>query len=134
MKSGDKELVSVLRLLSAALKHDEVAKGGQLSPDDAIAVVAREVRKREEAATEFTKGGRADRADAERAEAEILKRFLPEQLSSEDLEALVTEAIATSGATGPEHMGAVMKALMPKTKGKADGRLVSDLVKQKLGA
>lgn len=134
MKAGDKQLVDVLRLLSASIKNAEVAAGGPLPGDDAVAVVAREVRKREEAAVEYEKAGKSDRAQAERDEAEILKRYLPEQLSAEELAAAVDEAIASAGATGPEHMGAVMKFLMPKVKGKADGRAVSDLVKQRLGA
>lgn len=132
MKSGDKALVGVLRALSSALKHAEIEKGGELSDDEAVAVVAREVRKREEAAVEYDKGDRPDRAADERAESEILKRWLPEQLSADELGQLVDEAIAAAGASTQAEMGAVMKALMPKVKGRADGRAVSDMVRSKL--
>lgn len=132
MKDKDVLRLSVLRLLSSSLKAAEVQKMGDLTDDEAIAVVAKEVRKCEEAAAEFERGGRDDRRDAELKEAELLRQWLPEQLGSEELEILVEEAIAESGASGPQQMGAVMKALMPKVKGRADGKTISELVKTKL--
>jgi len=132
MKDKDASRLSVLRLLSSSLKAAEVQKMGELTDDEAIAVVAKEVRKCEEAAAEFERGGRIDRRDAELSEAQMLRQWLPEQLPRSELEHLIDEAIAESGATGPSQMGAVMKALMPKVKGRADGKTVSELVRQKL--
>ena len=132
MKSGDKLRLETLRLLSAALKNAAVAKMGELSEEEAVAIVATQVRRREEAAKEFENGGRADRAQTERLEADILREWLPAQLSNEELAALVEEAIASSGATSPAQMGLVMKVLSPKIAGRADGKTVSDLVREKL--
>lgn len=132
MKSGDKLRLETLRLLSAALKIAAVAKMGELSEEEAVTIVAREIRRREEAAKEFFDGGRADRAETERLEADILREWLPVQLSIEEIGPLVDEAIAASGATSPAQMGLVMKALMPKILGAADGKTVSDLVREKL--
>lgn len=133
LKSGDKARVSVLRLLSSALRRAEVEKRGELSEEETIAVIAREVRKREEAAGEYSRGGRDDRAQAEQAEAEILKKWLPEALSDDELSRLVDEAVSETSAAGPSDMGKVMKALMPKVSGRADGKKVSDLVRNRLG-
>lgn len=134
LKSGDKVRVSVLRLLSSALRKAEVEKRGELSEEETIAVIAREVRKREEAAAEYSRGGREDRAQSEQAEAEILKEWLPEALSEEELSQLVDEAVTESGAAGPPDMGKVMKVLMPKVSGRADGKKVSELVRNRLGS
>lgn len=132
MKSKDAELLSTLRMLSAALRNAEVEKGGPLSEDEGLALVAREAKRREETAGEFERAGRSDRADAERREAAILRRWLPEQMSKEEVAALVDEAVAESGASTPADMGKVMKVLMPKVRGRADGKMVSDLVKERL--
>lgn len=132
LKAGDKVRVSVLRLLSTALKNAEVQKMAALDADEAIQIVVREVKKRNEAAAEFEKGGRADRAADERAEADILRHWLPAQLSSEELEALVDAAVAESGATTKAETGSVMKILMPRVKGKADGKRVAELVANRL--
>jgi uncharacterized protein len=132
LKSGDKARVSVLRLLSSALKRAEVEKRGELNEEESIAVIAREVRKREEAAEEYASAGRSDRADIERSEAEILKAWLPAALSEEELSELVDDAVAESRAAGPTDLGKVMKVLMPKVSGRADGKRVSELVRQRL--
>jgi uncharacterized protein len=132
IKSGDKARVSVLRLLSTALKNEEVSKRGELSDAEATAVITREVRKREEAAAEYERGGRGDRASTERAEAGILKEWLPEAMPAEEVERLVDEAITETGSSGPRDMGKVMKVLMPKVQGRVDGKQLSELVRQKL--
>jgi uncharacterized protein YqeY len=132
IKSGDKTRVSVLRLLSSALRNAEVSKAGQLTEAETIAVIAREVRKREEAAAEYSKAGRGDRAAAEDAEAAILREWLPEAISPEELDRMVDESIAEAGASGPQDMGNVMKLLMPKVQGRAAGKKVSELVREKL--
>ncbi len=134
MKSGDKLRLETLRLLSAALKNAAVAKMGELSDEEAVTIVASQVRRREEAAKAFFDGGHIDRAETERLEADILREWLPVQLSIEELGPLVDEAISTSGATSPAQMGLVMKALMPKIAGRAEGKSVSDLVRARLTA
>lgn len=132
MKSKDSTRVSVLRLLSAALRNAEVEKSGALSQEETIAVITREMRKREEAAAEYERGGRSDRAATEEAEAAVLREWLPEPLSENEISQLVDEAIAETGASGPQQMGQVMKALMPKVQGRADGKLISELVRNRL--
>ncbi len=132
MKSGDKLRLETLRLLSAALKNAAVAKMAELSDEESVTIVASQVRRREEAAKAFSDGGHTDRAETERLEADILREWLPVQLSIEELGPLVDEAIATSGATSPAQMGLVMKALMPRIAGRADGKSLSDLVREKL--
>ena len=134
MKSAERTRVATLKLLMTAIKNAEVEKRGELTDDESIGVVSREVKRREEAAAEFRKGGREDRAKVEEEEAAILREWLPEQLSESEIESLVDQAVAEAGATSPSEMGKVMGLLMPKVKGKADGKFVSDLVKRKLGA
>ncbi|MCA1839543.1 MAG: GatB/YqeY domain-containing protein, partial [Actinobacteria bacterium] len=131
MKSGDKLRLSVLRLLMSAVKNAEVAKMDQLTHDEALGIVAKEARKREEAAVDFEKAGRQDRAAAERSEAVILNEFLPAQLSTDELSVLVAESIAEANANSASDIGAVMKVLMPKVRGRADGKAVSDAVRTK---
>lgn len=133
LRAGDKQRVSVLRMLSSSLRNAEVSKPGDLTDEEAIAVVAKEVRRREEAAQEFEKVGRRDRADAERDEAQILREWLPEPIDQSELARLVEESIAEVGATGASQIGSVMKVLMPKIRGRADGKTVSAKVKEKLG-
>lgn len=132
MKAGDKTRVSVLRLLSSSVRNAEVDKKRKLTPEEMIEVVSREVKRREEAASEFAKGNRTDRADVEKQEAEILREWLPEQLGEDQIRQLVEEAVAQTGASGPAEIGKVMAALMPKIKGRADGKVVSDLVRARL--
>ena len=133
MKSGDKLRVSTLKLLMSAIKNAQVAKRGDLTDDESIEVVSREFKKRQEAAQEYRNAGREDRASTEEAEAEILKEWMPQQLSSEEVQRLVDEAVNETGAATAAEMGKVMGVLMPKLKGRADGKLVSDLVRKKLG-
>lgn len=126
--------VSTLRMLMAELKNAEIAKRDDLEPGDELSVVAREVKRRGEAAEEYAKAGREDLSDKEKAEAEVLKEFLPEQLGEAEVERIIDEAIAETGAATPKDMGRVMGVVMPKLKGKADGKLVNALVARKLGA
>lgn len=126
--------VSTLRMLMSELKNAKIAKREDLEPDDEIAVVSREVKRRGEAASEYTKAGRDDLADKENAEAKILKEFLPEQLGEAEIEKVVDEAIAETGAATPKDIGRVMSAIMPKLKGRADGKTVNALVARRLGA
>jgi uncharacterized protein len=127
MKAGERERVSALRLVADALQKD-LKEGGA----DEIAVLRRERKRRLEAAQAYRDGGNGDRAEAEEAEAREIERYLPAELSDEDLGALIDEAIAASGASGPSEMGKVMGALMPKVGGRADGKRVSALVRGRL--
>ena len=127
LKAGERERVSALRLVADALQKD--AKDGG---DDEIAVLRRERKRRLEAAEAYRDGGSGERAEAEEAEAREIERYLPAEMSDDDLAALVDEAIAESGAQSPGDMGKVMGALMPKVGGRADGKRVSAMVKDRL--
>jgi hypothetical protein len=123
MKAGEKERVTTLRLvLSELQKDDKEGKG------DELAVLRRERKRRVEAATAFRDGGREDLATAEEAEAKIIEGYLPAEISDDELQKIVTDAIAETGAASPADMGNVMKAAMAKTQGRADGKRVSALV------
>ena len=136
MKARDKARTSALRMLIAALKNRATADGlspqGRLDDEVVEKVLASEVKRRREAAKAFGDAGRDESAAAETAEAEIYEAYLPEQLSDDELGALVDDAIAEVGATSPKEMGQVMKAAMAKVAGRADGSRVSALVKDRL--
>jgi uncharacterized protein len=129
MRAKDKERTGALRMLVNALQN--AAKEGN---DDEVAVLQGERKRRLEAAEVLDKGGRDEAATAERSEAELIEDYLPAQLSDDDLTALVDDAIAESGATEAKDMGNVMKALMPKVGGRADGKRVSAAVRERLAS
>jgi uncharacterized protein YqeY len=129
MKAREREKAAALRMVVDALQQD--AKLGQ---GDEVAVLQRERKKRVEAAEAFEGAGRAAQAAAERYEAELIEGYLPAQLSDQELEALVEDALAETGATEHKQMGQVMSAVMPKVAGRADGKRVSAAVRKKLGA
>jgi uncharacterized protein YqeY len=129
MKAGERERVGTLRMLASALQQDE--KEGKC---DAIAVLQRERKKRVEAAEAFESGGRADRAAAERSEAELIESYLPEQVSDVELAELVDAAVASTRADSAKEMGRVIGAVMAEVKGRADGKRVSTMVRERLGA
>ena len=120
MKSGDKDRVGALRMIVDALQ-----KEAKLGKGDEVAVLQRERKKRLEAADAYRDAGRAEQAEAEAFEAELISAYLPEQLSDQELNRLAAEAVQETGATEPKQMGQVMKALMPKVAGRADGKRVS---------
>jgi uncharacterized protein YqeY len=131
---GKQELAtSVLRMLKSAVKYKEVEPGAS-ALDDAgvIQIIGTLVKQRREAADQFKAGGRPELAAKEEQEIALLQAYLPQQLSKDELAQAVREAIAASGAKGAKDMGAVMKALMPKVQGKAEGRAISDEVKAQL--
>jgi uncharacterized protein len=134
MKAREQTRVSTLRMLMAAMKNTQVEKGHELDDDEVVDVIAREAKRRRESIDAFEKGGRSDLVEKETAELNVLEAYLPAKLSDEQLVELVDEAVAETGATTPKQMGEVMKALMPKIRGRADGAQVSALVKSKLGA
>ena len=128
MRSGDALRRDVLRMAQNAAYNVEKREQRTLSDDDYAAVIAREVKTRRESVEAFRKGGREDLAAKEEAEIAILAEFLPEQLSEAEIQALVDEAIAATGASSARDMGKVMGWLSPKTRGRADGKRVSELV------
>ena len=129
MKAGEREKVGALRLLSNALQQE--AKAGK---DDEVGVLRRERKRRLEAAEAYRDGGSVDRAEAEGAEAKLIEGYLPAELSDDELEALVAGAVEEAGAERPGDMGKVMGLVMPKVDGRADGKRVSDAVRERLGA
>lgn len=134
IKGRDPLTSSTLRMAIAALQNAEVAGATprELSDEDVQGLLGTEVKRRKEAADAFRGAGREEQAAKEEAEAEILRAYLPQQLSPEDLAAAVTDAIAETGATDPKAMGLVMKAVMAKVQGRADGREVSAEVRRQL--
>jgi uncharacterized protein YqeY len=134
MKARDELTTATLRMVLTAIGNEEVAgkAARQLSDDEVLKVIAREAKKRREAADAFTSGGRPDRAERELAEGAVLDGYLPAQLSDEELAALVRDAIAEAGASGPQAMGAVMKVVGPKVAGRADGGRIAAAVKAAL--
>ncbi len=129
MKAGERERAAALRMVVDALQKD-----AKLGDGDEVAVLQREHKKRLEAAEAYRDGGRAEQADTEQSEAELIEAYLPEQLSDEQLADLVSAAIAETGATELGQMGQVMSSVMPKLGGRADGKRVSQVVREKLGA
>ncbi len=124
--------VSVVRMLKSAVKYREIEVMKPLDDAGVHGVIASEVKRRRESVEQYRAGGRPDLADKEEAEIAILKSYLPAPLGEAELRAKVEEAVARTGAKGPKDMGAVMKALMPEVQGRADGKLVSELVKRRL--
>jgi uncharacterized protein YqeY len=134
MRSGDALRRDVLRMVQNAAYNAEKRDRRTLTDDEYAAVVAREVKTRRESVEAFRAGGREDLADKEEAEIAILTGYLPEQLSEDALRSMVDEAITQTGASSPRDMGKVMGWLSPKTRGRADGRRVSELVAASLAA
>ena len=132
MRQGDERRRSTLRLVMAAIKNAEIEKRRELEEGELLAVIAKEAKQRRESMAQFEQGGRQDLADREEAELQILLAYLPEQLSREDIEAQARQVIEQVGATSPAQMGQVMRQLMPLMRGKADGKLVSQVVKELL--
>jgi uncharacterized protein YqeY len=127
MRAREQERVHALRLIVSELQKAEKDQGA-----DEVQVLQRERKRRLEAAEAYRDGGRGDRAEAEEREAEIIASYMPEQLSDGDLEAIVGDAVAQSGASSSQEMGKVMALVMPQVKGRADGKRVSAAVKEKL--
>ena len=134
IRSRDEVTSSTIRMLLTAITNEEVAgkEKRELKDEEIITVLSREAKKRREAAEAFEAAGRADKAAAETAEGVVIAKYLPEQLSEDDVKKLIAEAVTATGAAGPADMGKVMGALKPKIAGKADGAMVSNLVKAAL--
>lgn len=133
MKSGDKTRLSTLRMLSSSVKNREVELGHELTEEEFVEVVGREVKRRKEAAEAYRGAGRPELEERERAEQDILEAYLPEQLSDDELSQVVDEAIQATGASGPKEVGKVMAHVMARHKGRVDGSTVSRLARERLG-
>jgi hypothetical protein len=134
MKARDAVTTATLRMALTAVTTEEVAgkSARELTDDEVLKVLVREGKKRREAAEAFDAAGRAELAERERAEGMVLDRYLPAQLDDDELAALISAALAESGASGPRDMGAVMKIVAPQVAGRADGKRVSDEVRRRL--
>lgn len=137
MLNKDELKTSVLRLLLSAINYHEIQKGGagyEATDEDVLEVVSGEIKKRRESIEMYKKGARQDLVDKETRELEILKTYLPKQLSEEEIRKIVKETISKIGTTSISNMGKVMGALMPKVKGKAEGSIVNQIVKEELSS
>ena len=136
IRSSNKVVSGTIRMVLTAITNEEVSgkEARVLAEDEIITVLSREAKKRREAAEEFAKANRPDKAAEEKAEGEVIAKYLPAQLSEEDIKKMIAAAVASTGAAGPGDMGKVMGAIKPQIAGKADGALVSSLVKAALGS
>jgi len=131
-RAKDARRLGTLRMLKSQMKYREIEKGQPLEDGDVVGVIGSMIKQRKDSAAQYSAGGRPELAENENAEITILEGYLPRQLSDAELTDLVQESVAASGAKGPRDMGAVMKALMPKIAGRAEGKRVSDAVKSAL--
>ncbi|BBL78970.1 aspartyl-tRNA amidotransferase subunit B [Rubrobacter xylanophilus] len=132
MKERDRARLGALRMINAALENARIEAGKPLSEEEEMAVLRRQLKQREESARAFREGGRPERAEAEEAEAEVVRGYLPEPLSGEEMDRLVEQAIRETGATGMKDMGAVMGRAMQLAGGRAEGRELAARVRRRL--
>ena len=134
MRARDERRTQTLRMAMSAAHNREIELGRSLADEDYLDILGKQAKQRRESIEAFRAGGREAMAANEEAEAAILAEFLPEPLSAEELESLVRTAIAESGASSPADLGRVMGKVVPQTRGRADGKVVSELVRQLLSA
>jgi len=132
MKSGEKVRIDAIRMLITRLRNERIAKGEDLPEGDELAVLSKEAKKRKESIEMYNKGSRIELAEKEAKELEIISSYLPEELSDDELIRIIEEAIDETGAGSLKDMGKVMGRVMPQVKGRADGKRIQDLVRQKL--
>ncbi|GIO39104.1 hypothetical protein J41TS12_39650 [Paenibacillus antibioticophila] len=132
MKSQDKFKLSTIRMVRATIKNLEIDLKRTLDDSEVLDILSREIKQRKDALQEFEKAGRDDLAANVKAEAEIIAEYLPEQLNEDEIKVIVQQTIQETGATSKADIGKVMSALMPKVKGRADGKLVNQAVQQLL--
>ncbi len=132
LKSRDELKVSVIRMIKASLKNKSIEKMGALTDDDVLSVLSSLAKQRRESIEQFTSAGRMDIADKEKKELEIVQTYLPKQLSPQEIDEIILAAIKECSASSTSDMGKVMKIVTPKTKGAADGKIVSQRVKELL--
>ena len=132
MKAKDKETLSVIRMVKSALSNEQIQLGHDLTPDEEMTVLSREMKQRVEELTSYQEANRDDLAQNIQTQIDVLNKYMPKQLSESEVEDIVKATISEVGATSKADMGKVMGALMPKVKGKADGKLVSQKVQSLL--
>ena len=132
MKARDKVRLNTVRMIKSALMNEKIKAGHDLTAEEELTVLSREKKQREESIDEFTKADRKDLADETKQELAIVESYLPKQMTEEELNQAVSSAIAEVNAQGKSDFGKVMKVLMPKIKGKADGKAASDVVRKQL--
>ncbi|ATO50716.1 MULTISPECIES: GatB/YqeY domain-containing protein [Brevibacillus] len=132
MKDKSALKLSVIRMVKATIKNEEIKLGRDLSDDEVLTILTRELKQRRDSLHEFEKAGREDLATKTRDEMDIILAYMPAQLSEEEIRQIVREAVVAVGATSKKEMGKVMGAIMPKVKGKADGNLVQRIVSEEL--
>lgn len=133
MKSKDKDTLAVLRMVKGAMQLEHINQKKELTDELALDVITKQIKTRNESIKEFEKGNRTDLIEQTNREIEILKKYLPEQLSEEEITKIVEEVFAKINPTGPSDMGKVMREITPLVKGKADMGIVSSIIKSKLG-
>ncbi len=134
LKGSDKLKLSVIRLVKASVKNRQIDQGRELSDEEVLAVIATLAKQRRESIEQFSKGGRTDLAEQEEKELAILQSYMPAQLPPEELDRIILEAIQESGAKDEKEIGKVMRVLMPKVKGVADGKAVNNRTRELLQA
>jgi uncharacterized protein YqeY len=132
LKASESAKVSILRMVKAAVKNKQIEKGRELTDDEIVLVLSSMVKQGRESIAQFTKGGRMDLARNEEREVAILQAYLPQQLSPEELDRIILDAIKQTAARTPQDMGKIMRVLMPRVKGVADGKYVNQRVKELL--
>jgi len=132
LKKRDTLRLSVLRMLKSEIGYKEIEKGSKLSDDDVISVFSSSIKRRRDSVEQFEKGGREDLASREKAEIEVVSAYLPEQLTEEDLRGIIAQIMEQLKAAGPSSLGLVMKEVIPKVKGRADGKMVNRMVSAEL--
>lgn len=134
LKARDANRTSILRMVKAAMKNMEIEKGGPLAEEEVQALLRTFVKRARESIEQFSKAGRTELADKEKEELAIIQQYLPQQLAGEEIKKIIKDVISETGASGPRDMGKVMKAVMARTRGQADGKLVNNFVKEMLEA
>ena len=132
MKAKDKVRLATIRMVRAAQKEAEIDRHKELNDEELVEIIVHQVKMRRDALPEYVKANRADTVQQLQEEIKVLKGYLPEQLNEDEIRNLIRETIEHTGATGPQDMGKVMKDLMPGLKGRADGKLINQLVKEML--
>jgi uncharacterized protein len=132
MKAQEKERLSVIRMLQSALKNEQINAGHELSDEEAMSVIRKSVKQRQDSIEQYSNAGRNELADKERSEMEILKSYLPAEMSEEELESGLREIVASTGAQSKKDLGKVMKEASARYKGRADGKKIQEIVSRLL--
>ena len=134
LKAGDKNRVSILRMIKSAVKNREIEKKAPIDDDEVKVILKTFVKRGKESIDQFTKAGRTELIEKEKQELAVVQNYLPEQLSEEETKSIISDIVKELGAAGPKDMGKVMKAVMGKAKGLVDGKLANKLLKEILEA